>query len=259
MPELTSLHPLDPDVLAAYVAAVSGVGSGPALALADPAWSERVVETARAGYARAEAGQAAGANAVSFGLAQALATVHPTFLLAGAGPTLWEARIDRGFGMLLRPPSRLFADAGLARGVARAMPIRIDVRGGVMGGSYVPAHLVPDLRRLLDERSERLVRRLLEAELDGVAILGLLIDAAAYAGDRGLGLYEAIDVVRPEAPEADPPAARVIVPNRARLNPDLRRRLEAIATPPKPPGFVARLFGRRGRPSPTPPSGGAAS
>ena len=251
MAELSSVHPLDAEVVARYVAAVTGTGTGTgegrALVPADPAWGERLVVSARRGYGDACRGKEAGANAVSFGLAQLLATVHPTFLLVGAGPTIWEARVDRGLGMLLRPPSRLFGEAGLGTAAARAMPIRLDLGAGVMGGSYVPARLVPDLRRLLDERAERLVRRLIEAERDGVAILGLLMEAAAYAGDRGLGLYEAIDVIVPEAPAADPPGAQVLLPDRRRLDPALRRRLEEAAKPPKQPGLGARLFGRRGR------------
>ena len=247
MGELSSLHPLDPEIVARYLDAVTGAADAQALVPADPAWSERMVAAARRGYERARSGNEAGANAVSFGLAQALATAHPTYLLAGAGFSIWEARIDRGIGMLLRPPARLFGEAGLATAAARAMPIRLDLGAGVMGGAHVPARLVPDLRRLLETRTERLVRRLIEAELDGVAILGLLMEATAYADDRGLGLYEALDVITPEAPEADPPGSRVLLPNRKRLDPALRRRLEEAAKPPKQPGLAARLFGRRGR------------
>ena len=245
MSELCTLHPLDGEVVARYVRAVADGGDPRALAPGDPVWAERLVGGARRGYERARAGNEAGANAVSFGLAQVLATAHPTFLLPGAGLTVWEARIDRGLGMLLRPPSRLFGDAGLTAAAARTMPIRLDLGAGTMGGAFVPARLVPDLRRLLDERTERLVKRLIDAELDGVAVLGLLMDAAAYAASRGLGLFEAIDVIVPEVPEADPPGARVLVPNRKTLDPALRRRLEEAAKPPKQPGLAARLFGRR--------------
>jgi hypothetical protein len=245
MSELCSLHPLDEEIVARYVRAVARGGDPGPLAPGDPAWAERLVGGARRGYERARTGNEAGANAVSFGLAQALAAAHPTFLLPGAGLTVWEARIDRGLGMLLRPPSRLFGDAGLATAAARAMPIRLDLGAGTMGGAFVPARLVPDLQRLLDERTERLLKRLIDAELDGVAVLGLLIDAVGYAAERGLGLYEAIDVIVPEAPEADPPGARVLVPNRKALDPALRRRLEEAAKPPKQPGLAARLFGRR--------------
>ena len=250
MSESTSLHPFDPETVAAYVAVVAGAGDGRALAPSAPEWSERLAAAARRGYERARDGNEAGANAVSFGLAQTLATAHPTFLLPGAAPTLWEARIDRGLGMLLRPPSRLFGEAGLPTAAARAMPIRLDLGAGVMGGAHVPARLVPNLRRLLDERAERLVRRLIEAELDGVAVLGALMEATAYADERGLGLYEAVDVVAPEAPEADPPGTVLILPNRKRIDPALRRRLEEAAKPPKQPGLAARIFGRRRGSSP---------
>jgi hypothetical protein len=129
------------------------------------------------------------------------------------------------------------------------MPIRLDLGAGTMGGAHVPARLVPELRRQLEERAERLVRRLIEAELDGVAVLGLLLEATAYAEARGLGLYEALDVITPEAPEADPPGAVLLLPNRKRLDPALRRRLEEAAKPPKQPGLASRLFGRRGTPA----------
>ena len=244
MAELCSLHPLDLDVVARYARAVMGQDAAPLVA-AGPAWDTAAVAAARRGYERALSGDEAGANAVSYGLARVLATTQPTFLLPGAGLTVWEARIDRGIGMLLRPPARLFADAGLPVAAARAMPIRLDLHRGLMGGAFVPARLVPDLRRLLDERAERLLRRLIEAELDGVAVLGLVMEAAAAAAERGLGLYEALDVITPEAPEADPPGARVHVADRKRLPPDLRRRLEAAAKPPKRQGLVARLIGRR--------------
>jgi hypothetical protein len=247
MAELCTLHPLDPAVVARYVQAVTTQAEPRSVVPADPAWSERLVTTARRGYERAKTGNELGANAVSYGLARALATAHPTYLLPGAGFTVWEARIDRGIGMLLRPPSRLFGEAGLATPAARAMPIRLDLQAGMMGGAHVPARLVPDLQRLLDARTERLVRRLIEAELDGVAILGLLMGAVAYAAERGLGLYEALDVITPEAPEADPPGAHVLMPDRKRLDPALRRRLEEAAKPPKQPGLVARLLGRRGQ------------
>ena len=244
MAELCTLHPLDPDVVARYVRSVAAEADPRSVIPAAPEWSERLVATAQRGYERARTGSEPGANAVSYGLAQALATAHPTYLLPGAGLTVWEARIDRGVGMLLRPPSRLFGEAGLVTRAARAMPIRLDLGAGMMGGAHIPARLVPDLQRLLEARTERLVRRLVEAELDGVAILGLWMESAAYAAERGLGLYEALDVVVPEAPEADPPGARVLVPDRKRLDPALRRRLEEAAKPPKQPGLVARLLGR---------------
>jgi hypothetical protein len=256
MAGLTSLHPLDPEIVARYVGAVTGGAEPATVTPGSAAWAEGLVAEARRGYARAEEGNEEGANAVSYGLARALATAHPTYLLADAGLTSWEARIDRGIGMLLRPPSRLFGDAGVPPAVARVMPIRLDRGVGMMGGAYVPARLVPELRRLLETRSERLVRRLVEAERDGVAIVGLMMELVAYVDERKLGIYEAVGVVTPNAPETNPPGAVAIVPDRARLEPELRRRLEEAAKPPKPPkppSLAARLLGRRGR-SVAPPS-----
>ncbi len=244
MAELCTLHPLDLGLVTRYAQAVTGSETIRPLVPVDPAWGERTLTAAREGYARALVGSEAGANAVSYGLAQVLATTQPTFLLPGAGLTVWEARIDRGVGMLLRPPSRLFVDAGLAVPAARAMPIRLDLHRGLMGGAHVPARLVPDLTRLLETRTERLLRRLTEAELDAVAVLGLLLQACAYASERNLGLYEALDVITPEAPESMPPGGRVFVADRKRLDPTVRKRLEAVAKPPKQPGLLARLFGR---------------
>ena len=66
----------------------------------------------------------------------------------------------------------------------------------------------------------------------------------------GVGLFEAIDVITLDAPESFPPNARVVAGERRRLPPDLRKRLEEAAKPPKQPGLVARIFGRR-RPNPS--------
>jgi hypothetical protein len=146
--------------------------------------------------------------------------------------------------MLMRPPSRLFGDAGLPPAIARAMPIRVDLGGGMMGGAYIPARLISNLRHLLDTRAERMIRRMVEADYDGVPLLGIMIEAADAAAAADLGLYEALDVVVPEAPEADPPGARVVLPDRKRLPRELRQRLEEAAKPPKKPGLVARLLKR---------------
>lgn len=244
MSELCTLHLLDPVIVGRYLAAVTGGAAPETLIPEAPDWSAGVIRTARIGYEQAAAGQEAGANKISYGLAQALATSHPTFLLPDAGLTAWEARIDRGLGMLMRPPSRLFGETGLPVAIARAMPIRVDLGAGMMGGAHVPARLIPDLQRLLESKAERLVRRLVEAEYDGVALVGLMIEAADSAAAQHLGLYEALDVIVPEAPAADPPGARVILPDRKRLPPELRRRLEEAAKPPYQPGLVARLFKR---------------
>jgi hypothetical protein len=187
----------------------------------------------------------ASANAITAGLAHDLATKHPTFAHYGLGLTPIEARIDRGVGMLLRPPSRLFGDAGLDQTLSRSLPIRVDLAGGMMGGAFIPARLIPDLQRLIDRRTERFLKRMAEAEMDNVAALGLLIEACQYAIDYDLGIYEAVNVILPDAPESWPPGAKVIGADRKRLDRDLRKRLEEAAKPPKKPGLMARLFAKR--------------
>ncbi|MFM9105399.1 MAG: hypothetical protein ACKOWF_01715 [Chloroflexota bacterium] len=245
-----TLHPFDEDTVAAWVRLLLADG-GPddaAVAALFPgggAWAAGAAARSRQGVARAGRGSEEGANAVSFGLAQALAARYPAFVVPGASLTAWEARIDRGAGMLLRPPSRLFGEAGLPPAVARAMPIRLDPAMSMMGGAHVPARLVPRFREMLEEREARLLRRLAEAEMDAAPIYAAVLEAAAWAADRGLGLYEAVDVVVPGAPAALPPGANVILPDARRLPKETRRRLEAAARPPKPPGLLSRLLGRR--------------
>jgi predicted NBD/HSP70 family sugar kinase len=250
--ELCSLHPFDPGMVQTFVRLISGDGDArPAERAGLPAgpWSARLLAEARIGYGRAREGSEAGANAVSYAFAQYLATATPSYLLPGAGFTPIEARIDRGVGMLMRPPSRLFADAGLDSVAARAMPIRLDLTRGLMGGAFVPARLVPELHRLLDKRLDRFLRRFIEAEMDGVALVGALLAATETALAHGWGLYEAMDVVTPDMPEADPPGSRVVVANRKELDKDLRKRLEAAAKPPKQPGMIGRLLGRGNGPA----------
>src|SRR5688500_450239 len=130
-------------MVARYVAAVRGELAAEGLVPAAPGWAGRERARARAGYARALAGHEAGANAVSYGLARVLGSAEPVFSLPGLGLTQLEAKFDRGMGMLLRPPSRLFAAAGLETAAARAMPIRLDAAGGMMGGAVVPPRLAP--------------------------------------------------------------------------------------------------------------------
>jgi hypothetical protein len=244
MSELSTLHPYDPAFVVRYVAAVKGNLAAGELLPTAPAWAEREIERVRLGYARAQTGNEAGANAVSYGLARMLGAVQPVFFVPGLGFTQLEAKFDRGIGMLLRPPSRLFGDAGLEVIAARTMPIRVDAAGGIMGGAFMPPAQMPRFRDLLEQRLDRLARRLAEAELDAPAFLGVLLEASAYAADRGLGLYEAMDVVVPGVSASEPPGLRLIAPDRKRLDRDLRRRLEAASRPPREPGFLARLLGR---------------
>ena len=103
---------------------------------------------------------------------------------------------------------------------------------------------------------ERLARRIAEAEMDAPALLGSLMQAAAYAAERGYGVYEAVDVVVPGVPESAPPGLRLVVPDRNRLDRALRARLEEAARPPREPGLLARLLRRGGSPRPPDPDAG---
>ncbi len=247
--ELCSLHPFDPSMVHTFVRLIEDGGDAQLAGLPPGPWSARLLAEARIGYGRARDGSEAGANAVSYAFAQFLATTTPSFLLPGAGLTPIEARIDRGVGMLMRPPSRLFLDAGLDSVAARTMPIRVDLTRGLMGGAFIPGRLVPELHRLLEKRLERFLRRFAEAEMDGVALVGALLAATELAKVNGWGLYEAIDVITPDVPEADPPGSRVFVADRKSLDKDLRKRLETAAKPPKQPGMIGRLLGRGNGPA----------
>jgi hypothetical protein len=245
MSELVTLHPYEPAFVARYVATVRGELAAGELLPGAPGWAVREIARAQREHPRARGGNEAGANALSYELARLLAATEPAFFAPGAGLTQLEARFDRGIGMLLRPPSRLFGDAGLETSAARAMPIRLDHAGGSMGGAHMPPPLVPQFRELLEQRMDRLARRMTESDLDAPAIIGVLIEAATYASDRGLGLFEAVDVFVPGVPESEPPDLRLIAPDRKRLDRDLRRRLEEASRPPAEPGLLARLFGRK--------------
>ncbi len=252
MSEFATLHPYDPAFVTAYVAAVRGEVAPADLVPPAPAWAEQEIARARRGYARALERQKdeAAVNAISLGLARMLSVTQPVFFVPDMGFTQIEARFDRGLGMLLRPPSRLFLDAGMETRVARTMPIRLDSSGGSMGGAFLPPSLTGQFRELIEARMERLARRMAEAEMDGPAYIGQLLDVAAYVADSGLGLYEATDVFVPGVLESQPPGIRLLQPDRKRLPKDLRLRLEEAARPPREPGLFARLLGR-GRVAPT--------
>ena len=241
--ELCSLHVLDLVAARGYVVALE-TGENAAVDLPAGPWTAHMLAEARQGYGRARTGSEAGANAVSYGLALLLATKGPTFVLPGAGLTPIEARIDRGVGMLMRPPSRLFTDAGMDVTAAWRMPIRLELSRGLMGGAFIPARLVPELKTLLEARLTRFLRRFGDAGLDGVAMVGTLLAACDAAIARNMGLYEAMDVVTPDAPEADPPGAVVYAADRRSLDKAVRRRLEDAAKPPKQPGVLGRMFNR---------------
>lgn len=236
--DVISLHPLDPAVAERYVAAVSGANSPPA------AWSSWWSDALPRALVRAEAGDEQAANRISLGLAWALAAEGPGYLIPGFGLSIWEARIDRGIGMLLRPPARLFMDAGLDANTSRTMPIRLDTQLGMMGGAYVPPRLVPQLQEHLEARFDRTVRRLVAAEYDPFAILGPVHEVVARARVQGHGLFEALDAFGPEG--QGPPGMTVVMADPKRMDKALRQRIELARREPRKPGLFARLLGRDG-------------
>jgi hypothetical protein len=184
-------------------------------------------------------GDSRGANLLSHSLASYLTGKYPSFALENLNFSRWEAVIERGIGMMLRPPSRLLVEAGMDRDQARQIPIRLDMGSGTMAGAFVPAHLIPQVEQILEDRLERQLRRLREAELDPVASMGVMLQALAHAREQGTGLIEAMDVLEGVMP------VRVITGDRKQLPPDLRKRLESAAKPPRRPGLMGRLLGAR--------------
>lgn len=234
--ELYSLHPFPEDAPGAFLRRISE-DSAPShgnteAGLASQFWFRRIT---RQSHPRPDD--------VSFGFAAWLARAQPVFAQRGVSLSAWEARIDRGTGMLLRPPSRLFGEAGLDTEIARAMPIRIQPGDGMMGGAFVPARLMHQYLDRLDVTFERSVRRAIEAELDAVAVLGTMYEAARYAAQHGMGLFEAVDLLDATEPASWPPGARVITRS---TDTALIERIRLASVPLKEPGLIARLFGRRG-------------
>ena len=86
------------------------------------------------------------------------------------------------------------------------------------------------------------MKRLVAAEYDPMPTIGLMHEAVAYARDRGLGLYEAMDVVGPDGEGI--PGATVVWPDQKRLDPALRDRIVAYQKLPKRPSLIKRLLGR---------------
>lgn len=210
--EWTSLHPLDVNRVRDYLAKLQPIPDTP--------------------------------GELTLGLARFLAARDVAFVQPGLSLSSLEARIDRGIGMLMRPPSRLFMDAGLDPVIAHQLPIRLDMQAGSMGGAFIPARLIPDVQRLLDARMARILRRLGEAEYAAIPTLGLLIEAVDNVAGRGLGLYEAIDAIAPDEPASWPSGAKIVTADPKRLGRDLRKRLEVAAKPEKQPGLLKRLTGR---------------
>ena len=55
--------------------------------------------------------------------------------------------------------------------------------------------------------------RMAEAYVDAPAMLAILLEAAAYAASREMGLFEATQVIVPGVPASYPPGTRVITPD----------------------------------------------
>lgn len=238
---IVSLHPIDLETVRRYVAALNGEPP-------DPAWGGALPGGLRDDAFRARAGDERAATRLTYGLASALGRSMPVFTHGNAfGLSFWEAQVDRPMGMLMRPPARLFMDAGLDAVTSRAMPTRLDFQMGMMGGAYIPARLIDQAHQLLDEHMERTVKRLMAAEYDPMTSLGLMYEAVSYARGNGLGLYEAMDVTGPDGEGL--PGATVFRPDRNRLDRDLVQRIIACQRPPKSPGVFQRMFGRGGSPA----------
>lgn len=248
--ELCSLHPFSESAVSEFVDLVAGDGS---LGTGSGRWPAGTLLDARHALEQLRAADSRGPAALTYALARGFAAQSPSYVHVGVSFTTWEARVDRGIGMLMRPPARLMIDAGLDPRIARELPIRLDLQHGTSGGAYVPARLMDQLDRLLDERLERSVRRLIEAEADAVAAMGLMSEAVAYARANSMALFEAIDVVNPDGDALGIPGARVVLADKRRLEKELRARIERAAKPPKKPGLWARLTHRGSPPSAGPP------
>lgn len=238
---IVSLHPIDPGTVDRYVAAL-GAGR------LEPASNGAVASPLGGDAVRARAGDERAATRLTYGLARALGQAAPVFVHEDAfGFSFWEAQVDRPLGMLMRPPARLFIEAGLDAPVARTMPTRLDFQMGMMGGAYIPARLMDRALALIDEHMERSVKRLMDAEYDPMASVGLMYEAVAYARAQGVGLYEALDVTGPGGEGL--PGATVYGPDRKRLDREVADRIAAYQKPPKKPGVWQRVLGRGSSPA----------
>lgn len=238
--EPITLHPFDPTIAVTFVAALTGDGP------VDPSWLPYVPDSLINDLRKSHAGDENAGNRITLAFARIVASQHPTFFHPGCGLTTWEARVDRGIGMMMRPPSRLFIEAGLERRQVEAMPIRLDLQGGMMGGAWIPPRLIGNVRDLLDSRLERMAKRLHDAEYDPYALLCLMDAAVSYAAERQLGLFEAIGIVGPYGEHES--GMNLVMADPKRMVPELRQRIRIAITPPKKPGLMSRLLGK-GQPS----------
>lgn len=220
------LHLYSPDIADRYIEALRGE-SAPAW----PWWQNDLPELLTRELSEIEA------NRLTSGIALAMASELPTFHHDGCGLTPWEALFDRGIGMYMRPPARVFVDHDHNPYLIDKMPIRLDLQGATMAGAWVSPHLIPMLAGMIDERLERWAKRIHEAEYDPYPLLATLQMATNEAMQRGLGLIESMDVL--------PPGAQVVqTPGRKQMDRELRDRID-LAIAEEKQGIMDRLF-RRG-------------
>ena len=225
--QLTCLHLYSPDIATSYIQSLRGEST--------PEWSWWQPDLATL---MTDEVNEAEASRLTGGLALAMADRYPTFHAEGCGLTQWEAMIDRGIGMLMRPPARIFVDHGHNPYLIDKMPIRLDMQGGFpMGGAWIPPHLVPKLHEMIEQRLDLWAKRIQEAEMDPYQMLGTLYLATEAALKEGLGLMESSDILSPGTPV-------IQAPERKKMDPEFRSRIQAALTEEKKT-LMDRLF-RRG-------------
>lgn len=221
------LHLYSPDIATEFIESLRGER--------DPQWSwwqQEWPEFMAREVSEIEAGD------LTRGLALAMTERLPVFYGDSTGLTYWEAMIDRGVGMMMRPPARIFVDHGHNPYLIDKMPIRLDLQGGFpMGGAWIPPHLIPRLHEMLEQRLDLWAKRIHEAELDPFRMLTLLHLATEEAMRQGTGLMESSDVVPPNTPV-------IQAPERKKIDPEMRARIEAALKEDKQ-GLIDKLF-RRG-------------
>ncbi len=221
--QLITMHLYSPEIATRYVQALRGEIS--------PAWSwwdDELKDMMKQPLSEIAA------NRISSGLALAMADDLAIFHCEGLGLTPWESTIDRGLGMLMRPPARAFVDNGVHPLLLHSMPIRLDLQGGIMAGAWIPPHLIDKFDQLIDARLELWAKRLNEAESDPYPLLAAMRMVADEARTTGLGVIEAINVIQPGTPVIE-------TPNRKKMDAQLRARIDGALAEEKT-GFLNKLF-----------------
>jgi hypothetical protein len=82
------------------------------------------------------------------------------------------------------------------------------------------------------------------AEFDPYPYMSLILESVSYAAERNLGLYETLGVVLPDEPGSVPPGGQLVTYDKKRIDPELKKRIDLAAIPPRTPGRLARLLGK---------------